>query len=85
MSPLLFFIALEPLACAIHSSADICGVDFFGYSFKLNMYADDIVNQQRQYQQFLNWLIYSAVFLVTGLTGRKLRQSHLTLTYLNLI
>lgn len=43
VSPLLFIIALEPLRCAICSNADICDVDFCGYSFKLNTYADDIL------------------------------------------
>ena len=43
VSPLLFVIALEPLACAIRSNNVIQGVNLHGYNFRLNMYADDIL------------------------------------------
>ena len=43
MSPLLFIMALEPLACAVRSNGDIHGVNIHGHDFKLNMYADDII------------------------------------------
>uniref|UniRef100_A0A8C5AMD3 Reverse transcriptase domain-containing protein n=1 Tax=Gadus morhua TaxID=8049 RepID=A0A8C5AMD3_GADMO len=43
VSPLLFIMALEPLACAIRSNGDIHGVNIHGHDFKLNMYADDIL------------------------------------------
>ena len=43
ISPLLFIIALEPLACAIRASKNIQGIDILRHEFKMNMYADDIL------------------------------------------
>ena len=43
LSPLLFILALEPLACTIRMERNITGVSIGGYDFKLNMYADDIL------------------------------------------
>lgn len=43
LSPLLFILALEPLACKIRQEKDITGISINGHDFKLNMYADDIL------------------------------------------
>uniref|UniRef100_A0A668ALJ7 Reverse transcriptase domain-containing protein n=1 Tax=Myripristis murdjan TaxID=586833 RepID=A0A668ALJ7_9TELE len=43
LSPLLFILALEPLACVIRQDKDITGILIGGHDFKLNMYADDIL------------------------------------------
>uniref|UniRef100_A0A667XLN8 Reverse transcriptase domain-containing protein n=1 Tax=Myripristis murdjan TaxID=586833 RepID=A0A667XLN8_9TELE len=43
VSPIIFILALEPLACAIRANQQISGIDAYGYDFKLNIYADDIL------------------------------------------
>ncbi len=43
LSPLIFVLALEPLACAIREHVNITGIRIGGHDFKLNMYADDIL------------------------------------------
>lgn len=43
VSPLLFVLALEPLACAIRTNNKIKGISMHNYNFKLNLYADDIL------------------------------------------
>uniref|UniRef100_A0A803JA29 Reverse transcriptase domain-containing protein n=1 Tax=Xenopus tropicalis TaxID=8364 RepID=A0A803JA29_XENTR len=42
LSPLLFDLALEPLAIAIRNNQDICGCNQDDQHHKLNMFADDI-------------------------------------------
>ncbi len=41
-SPIIFTLALEPLACAIRNK-NITGITLFNYDFKANFYADDIL------------------------------------------
>lgn len=43
LSPLLFFIALEPLAAEIRQDENFCGIDFAGSVHKLMLYVDDIL------------------------------------------
>uniref|UniRef100_A0A667X5D4 Reverse transcriptase domain-containing protein n=1 Tax=Myripristis murdjan TaxID=586833 RepID=A0A667X5D4_9TELE len=43
VSPVIFTLALEPLACAIRASYNITGIPLFKYDFKVNLYADDIL------------------------------------------
>ena len=42
-SPVIFMLALEPLACAIKANQNITGITLFNHDFKANLYADDIV------------------------------------------
>lgn len=42
-SPLIFILALEPLACAIRTQKEIKGISIASYEFKLNLFADDIL------------------------------------------
>uniref|UniRef100_A0A8C5FMU7 Reverse transcriptase domain-containing protein n=1 Tax=Gadus morhua TaxID=8049 RepID=A0A8C5FMU7_GADMO len=42
-SPVIFTLALEPLACAIRENQSITGIKLFNYDFKANLYADDIL------------------------------------------
>uniref|UniRef100_A0A3B4VFF3 Reverse transcriptase domain-containing protein n=1 Tax=Seriola dumerili TaxID=41447 RepID=A0A3B4VFF3_SERDU len=42
-SPVIFTLALEPLACAIRNNQNITGITLFNYDFKANLYADDIL------------------------------------------
>ena len=43
VSPLIFILALEPLACAIRANQNITGINLSGYDFKASLYADDIL------------------------------------------
>ncbi len=43
VSPILFVLALEPLACAIRANKQIRGVKMYDYDFKINLFADDIL------------------------------------------
>lgn len=43
LSPLLFVIALEPLAAHMRRSSDIGGIELAGVQHKLAMFADDIL------------------------------------------
>uniref|UniRef100_A0A667X2N1 Reverse transcriptase domain-containing protein n=1 Tax=Myripristis murdjan TaxID=586833 RepID=A0A667X2N1_9TELE len=43
VSPLIFILALEPLACAIRETSEIAGISMGGHQFKINLYADDIL------------------------------------------
>lgn len=43
LSPLIFVLALEPLACAIREHVIINGIKIGEYDFKINLYADDIL------------------------------------------
>ena len=43
ISPLIFILALEPLACAIRENPGIMGIPKCGHQFKINVYADDIL------------------------------------------
>lgn len=36
VSPLIFILALEPLACAIRDCSDIKGIPIGGHQFKIN-------------------------------------------------
>ncbi len=43
LSPLLFAIAIEPLAIALRSSAKVCGITRAGTVHKVSLYADDLL------------------------------------------
>lgn len=43
LSPLLFAIAIEPLAIALRQSGDFQGIERWGLTHKLSLYADDIL------------------------------------------
>lgn len=43
VSPLIFILALEPLACVIRTRKDICGITVGDHEFKANLFADDIL------------------------------------------
>ena len=43
VSPAIFILALEPLACAIRANKNITGINLSEYDFKPNLYADDIL------------------------------------------
>ncbi len=43
LSPLLFAIAIEPLAIALRSSAQVCGIIRAGTVHKVSLYADDLL------------------------------------------
>lgn len=43
LSPLLFAIAIEPLALAIHQDIDIKGINRGGLECKVSLYADDLL------------------------------------------
>lgn len=43
VSPLIFILALEPLACAIRNRKDICGITVGDHEFKASLFADDIL------------------------------------------
>ncbi len=43
VSPIIFILVLEPLACAIRANQLITGINVHGYDFKINIYADDIL------------------------------------------
>ena len=43
LSPLLFALFVEPLACGIPQAADIKGVPFAAQEYKLVLYTDDIL------------------------------------------
>lgn len=57
VSPLIFILALEPLACAIRAQKDICGITIGNHEFKANLFADDILltltNPQQSIPQVL--------------------------------
>ncbi len=42
-SPIIFILALEPLACAIRAQKDITGISVGGYEVKASLYADDVL------------------------------------------
>ena len=42
-SPVIFTLALEPLACAIRANHNITGISLYNHDFKTNLYADDIL------------------------------------------
>lgn len=43
VSPLIFILALEPLACAIRAQEEIHGITVCDYEYKANLFADDIL------------------------------------------
>uniref|UniRef100_A0A667XFI8 Reverse transcriptase domain-containing protein n=1 Tax=Myripristis murdjan TaxID=586833 RepID=A0A667XFI8_9TELE len=43
VSPLIFILALEPLACAIRAHKEIYGITICDYEYKANLFADDIL------------------------------------------
>ncbi|KAJ1209773.1 hypothetical protein NDU88_005146, partial [Pleurodeles waltl] len=43
LSPLLFLLAMEPLAATIRNSQQITGISLPGGSSKIYLYADDIL------------------------------------------
>lgn len=43
VSPLIFVLALEPLACAIRAQKDIYGIRVSDYDYNVNLFADDIL------------------------------------------
>lgn len=43
VSPAIFILVLEPLACAIRANKNITGINLSEYDFKANLYADDIL------------------------------------------
>lgn len=43
LSPLLFAIAIEPLAFALRSSPQVCGIVRAGIVQKVSLYADDLL------------------------------------------
>lgn len=42
ISPLIFILALEPLACAIRKNTEVMGISVGGHHFRINLNADDI-------------------------------------------
>uniref|UniRef100_A0A667ZNP8 Reverse transcriptase domain-containing protein n=1 Tax=Myripristis murdjan TaxID=586833 RepID=A0A667ZNP8_9TELE len=43
VSPIIFVLALEPLACSIRANQQISGIKMYDYDFKINLFADDIL------------------------------------------
>lgn len=41
LSPVLFLLALEPLALALHADRNVTGIPYAGHEFKLSLFADD--------------------------------------------
>ena len=71
LSPLLFAIAIEPLAASLRSSPEICGILRSGKEHKLSLYADDLLLYISDPQNTLSHIM-TTLDRFTELSGYKI-------------
>lgn len=81
LSPLLFVLAIEPLAIAIRSNQNITGIKINEIDNKIGLFADDIVIFLSHLEQSLHYML-NIISSFSKLSGYKINESKSAILFL---